>query len=86
MERMADGVWYEKPKLAEITTERKQSSVRKKDNTKTSKLAKEVEDSLFHYGCICKICKEFDEDKERKRKSVTSPARAQAQDGPRTQW
>ena len=80
MEMIADGVWYRKPKLAEITTDRKQSSVRKKDNAKTSKSAKEVENSLFHYGCICKICKEFDEDNDRKRKSVTSAARAQAQD------
>ena len=43
---MADGVEYRKPKLAEITTGRKQSSVRKKDNAKTSKLAKEEEEDM----------------------------------------
>ena len=79
MERIANGVWYRKPQLAEITTDKKSKMVRKKDKVKASKTAKEVESCLFHYGCICKLCKEFDEDKERKTKgAVTSPAQAQA--------
>ena len=69
---------YRKPKLAEITTEKKANSVKRK--VKPSKTIKEVEieNSLFHYGCICKVCKEFDKFKESKRKgAVASPALAQ---------
>ena len=78
MERIANGMrMYRKPKLAEIT-EKKANSVKRK--VKPSKTAKEVEieNTLFHYGCICKGCKEFDKFKESKRKgAVASPALAQ---------
>ena len=78
MERIANGMWYQKPKLAEITTEKKAKSVKRK--VKASKTTKEaeMENTLFHYGCICKVCKEFDKFKESKRKgAVASPALAQ---------
>ena len=86
MERIANGMWmYRKPKLAEITTEKKAKSVKRKVKASKTAMEAEMENALFHYGCICKVCKEFDKFKESKRKeAVAFPALAQVT--PETYW
>ena len=66
--------WYEKPKSAEQPA--KKTSSKAKKVKIVWKKSKEIESALFHFKCICQLCRKTDASKEAwkaKKPSVSTP-------------
>ena len=67
----ANGTWYRKPKLSDCDKPAKKK-VKEKKLTRPSIKQVELSNSLFHYKCVCNLCRRFDQWEEEKTKAAVT--------------